>query len=132
MARRKTRTLTEVELEIMRVVWEKDETTVEEIRETLQRKGRTLAPSSIRKMLSILQDKGYVTRKPTSGRAFLYRAQVKSPQAHKRILKDIMQRAFDGSASTLVAALVNADMVSGAELAAIKRLISRREREGKK
>ena len=125
--RRRTETLTALELAIMQVVWELGEGMVEEIRSVLEARGRPLAPPSIRTMLSILQEKGYVTRGKVS-RAHVYRALVSQEKARKRILKDILARAFDGSATSLVAALVRADMVSDQELTQIRRLIEEQSR----
>ena len=127
MARRKTRTLTELELEIMQVVWKQREATVEDIRQALEESGRPLALPSIRTMLGILQDKAYVTRR-LAGRGHAYRPIVSAQQGRKRILKDIIERGFDGSALSLVAALVNGGMVSRRELEKVKRLIRQHER----
>ena len=98
MARRKTRTLTEVELEIMQVVWQRAEVSVGDLQQTLEGQGKPLALPSIRTMLSILQEKGYVTRRG-QGRGHLYRAKVPRTEAEKRILRDIVKRAFRGSAA---------------------------------
>ena len=119
--------LTELELEIMQVVWKEKEVTVKKILAALAREGRCLAPPSIRTMLAILQDKDYVTRRP-QGRGHVYSAQMPAEQTRKRILKDVIDRAFDGSASSLVAALVNARMVSRRELDKARRLIERHEK----
>lgn len=127
MARRKSRTLTEVELGIMQVVWGQREITVEELETVLRAEGTPLAPSSIRTMLSILRDKGYVKRK-RAGRGFIYWAVVPAEQAERRILKDLVDRVFDGSASNLVAALVSQGMVGRNDLAEAGRLIQKRER----
>jgi len=127
MARRKSRTLTELELEIMHVVWGCEETTVDAIEQTLGKNGRPLAPPSIRTMLGILQEKGYVKRR-RDGRGFAYRAVVEAGQAEKSILKDLVDRVFDGSASNLVAALVSQGMVGKDDLAEARKLIAKRER----
>ena len=130
MARRKSRTPTELELEIMQAIWNEGEATVKDISDRLSQAGRPLALPSIRTMLSILQDKGYVKRR-REGRGYVYRAVVSGDQARKRILRDIFERAFDGSASHLVTALVNAGMVSKKELEEARRLIEEREKETK-
>ncbi|MCK4284321.1 MAG: BlaI/MecI/CopY family transcriptional regulator [Candidatus Brocadiae bacterium] len=130
MARRKSRTLTQLELEIMQTIWGEGEVAVNDISDRLNVAGHPLALPSIRTMLSILQDKGYVKRR-REGRAHLYCAVVSGEQARKRILRDIIQRAFDGSASHLVTALVNARMVSKRELEEARRLIEKREKETK-
>ncbi len=128
MARRKSRTLTQLELEIMLTIWGDDEVTVSDISDRLDEAGHPLALPSIRTMLSILQAKGYVKRRK-EGRGHIYSAVVSGEQARKRILADIIERAFDGSASHLVTALVNARMVSKTELDKARRLIEEQEKE---
>jgi len=130
MPRRKSRTLTQLELEIMQIVWKAGETTVNDISDSLRQTGHPLAPPSIRTMLSILEDKRYV-RRQRGGRSHVYRAIVSGEQAQRRILKDVIDRAFDGSASHLVAALVNGEMVSKGQLEEARRLIEKREKGGK-
>ncbi len=129
MARRKSRTLTELELEIMQVIWGKGEATVEDIHGALQKSNKPLARPSIRTMLAILREKGYLTRKPF-GRGHVYRPKVQPDQAQRSFLKDIVERVFDGSASNLVTALVNSRMVSQKDLAEIRRLIREHEKGG--
>jgi BlaI family transcriptional regulator, penicillinase repressor len=131
MARPKSRTLTELELQIMQVVWELGEVTVDRIRKRLKKDGRALALPSIRTMLGILQEKGFVTRQRDS-RSYVYRATVGAEQAQKSILKDVIERVFDGSASGLVAALVTQDMVGKEDLAQARKLIQQHERRKKK
>lgn len=122
MARRKSRTLTELELEIMQVVWESEQITVDDIQEALEKARRPLAKPSIRKMLSILQKKGYVDRVPL-GRAYAYRKIVSQNQANQGFVRDLVERAFGGSAAGLVAALVDTGMVTKSDLDEAKRLI---------
>lgn len=126
MARRKTRTLTELELEIMQVVWKQQEAAVEDIRRAFKAMGKPLALPSIRTMLGILQEKGYVTRR-ADGRRFVYRARVAQEAARESILKDLLDRAFDGSALDLVAALIDTRLVSKKDIDEVTRLIRRAE-----
>jgi len=128
MASRRKRRLTELELEIMRIVWRHDEVTVKDLFEALEDAGRPLALPSIRTMLSILQEKGYVKRRPV-GRGHAYRAAVSAHEGRRRILKDIIERAFEGSAASLVTALVNGELVSSNEITEVKQLIEQREQE---
>ena len=131
MARRKSKTLTEVELEIMQVVWRSDEVFVNDISKALAEAGKPLAESSIRTMLAILQEKGHVARR-RAGPGHAYRAIVSRKQARKRIVKDLLDRAFEGSAMDLVAALIDERSVSKADLDAVKKLIRAREKEDKR
>jgi len=129
MARRKSRTLTEVELEFMLVIWELGEVTTEDVLATLARQGRHLADGSVRKILSILVTKGYVSRRPADGRGFRYRAVVAKDKASKSMLLDVVDRAFQGSATLMVAALLDTRKVHDADLRKIKELIAQREKE---
>ncbi|MBN1899875.1 BlaI/MecI/CopY family transcriptional regulator [Candidatus Sumerlaeota bacterium] len=131
MPRNKSHTLTELELAIMQIVWNSGEVLVEDIRQTLEEQGRPLALPSIRTMLSILQDKGYVTRRKV-GRGHAYQAIVPQDKARKNIIKDLVNRAFEGSAMNLVAALLDTRMVSENELSKVKSLIRKYEKEAEK
>jgi len=131
MKHRRRRTLTELELEVMQVIWDGSEVTVEDIVEAFKKTAKPLAPPSIRTMLTILQEKGYVTRKLV-GRAHVYRALISAGEAQKKMLTDMIQRAFDGSVLNMVAALVRTDAVSARELAKMRELIKRRQKEGRK
>lgn len=128
MSRQKSRTLTDLELAIMQIVWNNGEVLVEDIRRNLEDQGRPLALPSIRTMLGILQDKGYVTRRKI-GRGHAYKAVVPRDKAQKNIIKDLVDRAFHGSAMNLVAALLDTHMVSENDLARVKGLIRKYEQE---
>ena len=110
MTRRKTRTLTGLEHAIMKTLWERGEATVEELRAALEAQGRPLALPSVRTMLSILLKKGYAARRK-EGRGHVYRALVSERQAQRRLLRDVIERAFDGSARDLVAALIDTETI---------------------
>jgi predicted transcriptional regulator len=127
MARRKSRTPTEVELEFMQIVWQAGEVTPEDVLEQLGRQGRNLSDGSVRKILSILVTKGYVSRRP-QGRTFRYRAQVPKGRANRSMLMDLVNRAFAGSPALMVAALLDNPKLSQADLKQIKQLISEREK----
>lgn len=128
MARRRSRTLTEVELEFMQVVWSAGEVSSEHVVEALRRQGRDLTGGSVRKMLSILVDKGYLTRRRT-GQNFLYKAKVGREQATGRMVTDLLKRAFGGKASLMVAALMDSRAVRDGDIDEIKRLIAQHETE---
>jgi BlaI family penicillinase repressor len=131
MPRRKTATLTQVELEFMQVIWPAGEVTTEDVQNALAGEGRALADGSVRKVLGILVQKGYLSRR-REGRAFLYKPTVPQGQAQRSMLLDLVKRAFGGSAALMVAALLESSTVRDKELREIKRLIAQREREGKK
>ena len=123
MARRKTRTLTEVELEFMHVVWDHGEVTTGDAMDSLRKQGRDLADGTVRKMLSILVTKGYLTRRK-NGRGFIYKPKVGKGQATTNMVVDLVKRAFSGNASLMVAALIDSNAVRDRDIPEIKQLIA--------
>ena len=127
MARRKSSTFTEVELEFMNIIWEHGEVSTEDIQKSLEENDRYLTDGSIRKILSILMTKGHLERRKM-GRRFYYKAKVEETLAHKNIIQDILKRAFAGSAPLMVAALLGSRGVKKGDIEEIKRLIAEYER----
>jgi len=127
MARRKTNTLTEVELEFMQVVWAEGEVTTEDVMAALGDKGRNLADGTVRKMLSILVDKAYLTRR-RDGQGFVYKPAVGEAQAKKSMVTDLLKRAFAGKAPLMVAALMKSGDVHKGDVDEIRRLINQAEK----
>ncbi|MFA6470987.1 MAG: BlaI/MecI/CopY family transcriptional regulator [Candidatus Latescibacterota bacterium] len=128
MARRKNRTFTEVELEFMNILWNRGEAAPEDIRDSLLQDGRTLSGGSIRNVLAIMQEKGYVTRRK-EGKAYIYRAKIHENQAREGMARDLLENVFAGSESLLVASLLERRDISPEELEKIELLIAERRRE---
>ena len=130
MARCKSRLFTDVELEFMHIIWERGEATPDNVEKALLKKGRSISSGSIRNVLAIMMQKGYITRRK-KGKAFLYKAKVHKDQARKTMIQDLLIRAFDGSESLVVAALLENRDISEDELDAIKHLINCQDRKVK-
>ena len=120
MARRKSPTLTEVELELMEVLWQKGQASVGEIVEALPEE--RLAYSSVLTVMRILEQKGYVTHEK-EGRAFIYRHLVDRAQARKNVVGYLLKRFFDNSPELLVVNLLENESLSQSEVDRLKRLI---------
>lgn len=127
MARKKRSRPTDGELEILRVLWSTGPATVREVHETLAVHKETSCNTTL-KLLQIMHDKGMVTR-DSSRRPQLYQASLPEAQMQKRLVADLLDRAFGGSARKLVAALT-AGKISDDELAEIRQLLDNSE-EGK-
>lgn len=119
--------LTELQLALLRVLWDRGEATVAGIHEEMKDR-RGLAHSTIATLLSRLERRALIDHK-TVGRQFLYRALVTEHEVRESALRGILSRLFDGSASAMVAHLVGSSEVDVAELTTVKRLIQRAERE---
>lgn len=128
MAGRRSRTFTEVELELMQLMWEHGELTTIQIQDILRDKGRILADGSIRKMLSILMNKGHVKRK-RAGRGHIYRTIVQKEKANSSIIHDLIDRVFSGSVPGMVSSLLKTQDVSKEDIKEIKKLIAESEKK---
>lgn len=120
MARRKSPTLTEVELELMDVLWDKGQATVSEIVEALPE--ARLAYSSVLTMMRILEQKGYVAHEK-EGRAFIYKPLVDRQQAQKTVIGYLLKRFFNNSPELLVVNLLDHEDVGPKEVKRLKQMI---------
>jgi predicted transcriptional regulator len=124
MARRRSITLTEAELRLMEVLWEKGEATVAEVTAALP--PPPLAYTSVLTTLRILERKGYVTH-AEAGRAFVYRALVAREDAATNAVGHLLSRFFDNNAGTLALRLIQSERPSNDELVRLKALIEQYE-----
>src|SRR5512141_471909 len=120
------RTLTPQELEIMKIVWRAGPSSVRDVYETLRRE-RPVAYTTVLTMMKILERKGHL-RSRSEGRAHIY-----SPvRAEQRVLGDMVReflnRVFNGSAEPLVQHLVRDGRLSESELREIIRQVQEEER----
>jgi BlaI family penicillinase repressor len=122
---------TEGELAILQVLWEHAAPcTVREVHDALSRHKET-AYTTVLKMMTIMADKGLLQR-DESERSHRYRALHPEPEVQSVLVKDLMQRAFAGSALQLVQRALDVDRPSRAELDAIAQLIAEaRARRGR-
>lgn len=128
MARRKSINLTEAELRLMDVVWDKGAATVGDVAAALTGEP-ALAYNTVLTTLRILEEKGYVRHtKPREGRAFVYRAVVGRKQASRHALRHLVRGFFANSPELLVLNLLDDEELSQSELRNIRKLLS----EGKK
>ncbi len=125
MSRKKTKGLTEREAEIMAVLWDLGEASVEGIRERL--KGAPSA-STVRTLLAIMADRGLVAD-DGKGYAKRYRARLDRADAQGSALRRMIDTLFAGSAEALVLRLIDAGDV---DLDRLQRLRDRLRREGSK
>jgi predicted transcriptional regulator len=117
----KTPALTPLELEIMKVVWQKRETTVRDVYEVL-RERRPVAYTTVMTMMGVLATKGHLKRQRHE-RAYLYRPTRPASAAIKSMVADFVDRVFDGAAQPLLVQLVKDRRLSKKELEDLARQI---------
>ena len=127
MGRPKHQNPTPGELEILSTLWERSPLTVREVREVLNRR-RPRAYTSVMSLLNVMTEKGLLIRKP-SGRAFVYLPKAGRTKTMRRMLADLLGRAFEGSASLLVTHLLEEASPNTEELAVIRRTLAEYEKQ---
>jgi len=121
--------LTELQLAILRVIWDKGEATVQDIWEALH-PGRGLAQTTVATMLSRLERRGVVTRR-AQARQYHYRAAVTEPEVQHSMVGELTERLFDGDVTALVQHLLSGEDMSPGDIAKIREMIERVETESK-
>jgi predicted transcriptional regulator len=121
MARRQSPTLTEAELPIMEVLWEKGSAAVNDVVESLP--SSPVAYNTVLTTLRILERKGYV-RHTKEGRAFVYHPVVARGEASRKAVRNIMKRFFNDSPELLILNVLEDEQLDEKELERLKKLIS--------
>ncbi|MCC7499870.1 MAG: BlaI/MecI/CopY family transcriptional regulator [Bryobacterales bacterium] len=112
---------TDLELEILKIIWRRGDATVREVFEDLAN-GRQVAYTTVLTMMGVLERKGFVGRTP-GDRAYLYRTIHSERQVLDGMLKEFTDRVFSGSVECLVAHLVGNPEVSPEEISRIQALL---------
>jgi BlaI family penicillinase repressor len=118
--RRKASTLTEQELEIMKIVWEREQATVRDVYEKLLEK-RKVAYTTVMTMMKILESKKYL-KKSQVDRAYVYRPTQPKNKVVGAMVRDFVNRVFNGAAEPLLVHLVEEHNLSREDLEEIARL----------
>jgi len=122
---------TDAELAILRVLWDRGPSTVRQVHEVLGRE-RPAAYTTALKLLQIMIEKGLVERDERD-RTHVYRARLSQEQTQRQLVRDLVDRAFGGSASKLVMQALASRRASPDELREIRRAIdsARQEKEAR-
>jgi predicted transcriptional regulator len=120
---------TDAELAILRVLWERGPSTVRQVHEVLGR-DRQAAYTTALKLLQIMTEKGLVERDERD-RTHVYRARLGEEQTQRQLVRDLVDRAFGGSAMKLVLQALATRRASPEELRDIRKAIdsARTEKE---
>jgi predicted transcriptional regulator len=112
---------TPAELEILSVLWQRGPATVREVQEALGPE-RAAGYTTVLKLLQIMADKGLVIR-DESARAHVYSARAPQAQTQRQLVRDLVDRAFGGSAGRLVVQALSGRRASADEIEKIRRLL---------
>jgi predicted transcriptional regulator len=121
MARKQSPTLTEAELPIMDILWEKGSAVVTDVVAALA--SHAVAYNTVLTTLRILERKGYV-RHTKEGRAFVYHPVVERGEASRKAVRNLMKRFFQDSPELLILNVLEDEALAETEIVRLKRLIA--------
>jgi predicted transcriptional regulator len=119
--------LTDLQLAVLRVLWRGGEPTVQQIQAALHPE-RPLAITTVATLLSRLEKRGVVAHR-SEGRVYRYRACLSEEEARRSMVGGLAGRLFGGDVTALVSHLLGGEQVGPDDLARIREMIDRRERE---
>jgi len=119
--------LGDLQLAIMRILWEQGEGTVAEVHEALEPE-RGLALTTIATMLTKMEKKGVVDHR-AEGRRFIFRPRVSEGQVRRSMVADLTSQLFRGDVTALVNHLLSEHEIDAQELAQLREMIASRGRE---
>ena len=127
MARPAAEQPTDLELQFLKILWEKSPRPVREIRNLLAQSGRDIAHTSVITTLNTMVKKRLLTRK-REGKAYLFAPRITREQVSQSVLGDVINRVFDGSAKAVMMGLVEHSDINPDELKELRKLIDQRMR----
>jgi BlaI family penicillinase repressor len=125
MARPAAEQPTELELQILKILWEQSPQLVRDIRDELAKLGRDIAHTSVITTLNTMAKKRIVIRK-RAGNAFLFSPRITREQVSRSVLGDIVNRVFDGSAKAVLLGVFEQNDIDRGELKELRKLIDQR------
>ena len=118
---------TERELQMLKVLWDREEATVREVYEEL-RVQLPIVQNTVQAFLRIMEDKGLVSH-TTRGRSFVYRAELPRDATNENLLSGLLEGVFDGALDALVASAFALKPPSKGELERLKQLLAEHEQK---
>jgi predicted transcriptional regulator len=120
--------LSDLQIALMRVLWERGETSVSDVAATLAEE-RGLKYTTVATLLVRLEKRG-VVKKRREGRQLVYRALVSEPQVRRSMVADLIGSLFGGDARELVAHLVSESDIAPGDLDRVRKRLAKSERRG--
>ncbi len=128
MARPASRYPTELELQILKLLWRHAPLSAREVQAGLADEQRELAKTSVITTLNTMVEKRYLNRR-AKGNAYLFSPRISEAEVSERVLGDVVDRVFDGSMSAVVLKLLDVKSVDSDELKELRRIINRKLRD---
>ena len=114
---------TERELEILQVLWQRKEATVRDVYETLSKR-LPIVQNTIQAFLRVMEDKGLVNHR-VEGRTFIYKPLVQQERTKRKMVSELLHKAFDGAVDQLVQSVFSAQKPTEDELKRLEEMIAK-------
>ncbi len=132
MARPASEHPTELELQILKILWEQSPRSARQIRDALAKGGRDLAHTSVITTLQKMVEKGQLNQlDPEEGKAYRFAPRVAESDISRRMLGDLVKRVFDGSAEAVMLSLFDVSDLNEDDLKRLRRAFNQKMREKK-
>lgn len=128
MARPASKHPTELELQILKILWRRSPCIARDVQTALAEEGRDLAKTTVITTLNTMVDKQYLSRTKQRN-SFLFSPRVSEEDVSRHMLGDVVRRVFNGSTSAVLLRLFDVQKVDEEELKELRRIINRRLRE---
>ncbi len=128
MPKNKTHRLGDLQLRIMKVLWERREATVAEVLDTLDDTDKTLAYTTIATMLRKMEARGLVSHR-VEGRSFIYAPKIAAEDVSRSMADHLVDQLFEGNLLDAVSHLLTTREVSKDELKQLEKLIAERKKK---
>lgn len=125
MARPTSKYPTELELQILKVLWQQSPLLARDVQASLASDGRDLAKTSIITTLNTMVAKKYLTRSK-QGNMYLFTPRITESEVGDRVMGDVVDRVFDGSTAAVLLKLFDIKAVDAGELKELRRIIDRK------
>ena len=129
MARPKAKELTERELEVMHVFWDRGESTAADVRDALEVQGRELAYTTVATLVRILLDKQFLTQ-TCNERPFKFKPARTYEEVSRSLLGDLVQKVFGGSRTQLLVQLFEEEKLTKQEQKRLQEILDTPKKKG--
>jgi predicted transcriptional regulator len=128
MARPASKYPTELELQILKILWQQSPLLARDVQKSLASDGRKLARTSVITTLNTMVDKEYLSREK-QGNSFLFSPRISEEEVGDLVLGDVVDRVFDGSTSAVLLKLFDVKDFDAEDLKELRRIINRKLKE---
>ena len=126
---RKVQMVTDRELEILKILWERGKASVREVQEDLNKSAGPVAYSTVQTLLNIMEDKKGLVRHTVEGRTFIYLPKKSSDRTIKELTKRFVDRVFDGAIDRMMVALIDSKPPTPEEFDKLRSMIDEAQRQ---